>query len=169
MREKLTLRDLGVWSHYGGDASQPLHVSIHYNGWGDYPNPSGYTTKKIHAHFEGEFVKHNLQRAAVAAQVGPYRSCDCSIEERTKALLLASLGQVTPLYALEKDGGFKKGDPRGVAFTTTRLAAGAQSVRDMIVQAWEESANTPIGYPMVNVRDIESGKIGATRAMFGAD
>jgi hypothetical protein len=28
---------LGIWSHYGGDASQPLHVSIHYNGWGDYP------------------------------------------------------------------------------------------------------------------------------------
>lgn len=113
LREKLTLRDLGVWSHYGGDASQPLHVSIHYNGWGDYPNPNGYTTKKIHAHFEGEFVKHNLQRAAVAAEVGPCPSCDCSIEERTKALLLASLGQVTPLYALEKEGGFKKGDPRG--------------------------------------------------------
>ena len=39
----------------------------------------------------------------------------------------------------------------------------------MIVQAWEESASTPIGYPMVNVQDIESGKVRATRAMFGAD
>ncbi len=39
LREKLTLRDLGVWSHYGGDASQPLHVSVHYNGWGNYPEP----------------------------------------------------------------------------------------------------------------------------------
>lgn len=169
LREKLTLRDLGIWSHYGGDASQPLHVSVHYNGWGDYPNPEGFTTKKIHAHFEGEFVKRNLQRDAVAAEVAPYQPCGCSIEERTKALLLASLAQVAPLYVLEKEGGFKKGDPRGVAFATTRLAAGAQAVRDMIVQAWEESANTPIGYPMVNVRDIESGKILATRAMFGAD
>lgn len=35
-------------------------------------------------------------------------------------------------------------------------------------QAWEESAS-PIGYPMVNVRDIESGKVRATRAMFVAD
>lgn len=42
LREKLTLRDMGVWSHYGSDASQPLHVSIHYNGWGNYPNPDGY-------------------------------------------------------------------------------------------------------------------------------
>jgi hypothetical protein len=26
------------------------------------------------------------------------------------------------------------------------------------VDAWLDSANTPVGYPMVNVRDIESGK-----------
>src|SRR5262245_56167543 len=39
----------------------------------------------------------------------------------------------------------------------------------MIVEAWLDSANTPIGYPMVNVRDIESGKIRATRELFGAD
>jgi hypothetical protein len=32
----------------------------------------------------------------------------------------------------------------------------------MIVEAWLDSANTPVGYPMVNVRDIESGKVRAT-------
>jgi hypothetical protein len=31
------------------------------------------------------------------------------------------------------------------------------------------AANTPIGYPLVNVRDIESGKVRATRELFGAD
>ncbi|HEY2662632.1 MAG TPA: hypothetical protein VGI79_23135 [Caulobacteraceae bacterium] len=36
-REALTVHDLGVWAHYVGDASQPLHVSVHYNGWGDFP------------------------------------------------------------------------------------------------------------------------------------
>ena len=29
-------------------------------------------------------------------------------------------------------------------------------MRDMIVEAWLDSASTPVGYPMVNVRDIES-------------
>jgi hypothetical protein len=29
LREKLTIRDIGIWSHYVGDASQPLHVSVH--------------------------------------------------------------------------------------------------------------------------------------------
>jgi len=165
----LTLRDLGIWSHYPGDVSQPLHVSIHYNGWGDFPNPSLFTTRKIHAYFEGEFVRQNLSRAAVAAEVGAYKACGCPIEHRAKELILASQAQVSPLYSLEKQGGFKKGDARGIAFATSRLAVGAASVRDMIVDAWLASANTPVGYPMVNVRDIESGKVRATQELFGAD
>jgi len=70
---------------------------------------------------------------------------------------------------LEKEGAFKRGDQCGIDFATQRLAAGAQAVRDMIVSAWEDSANTPVGYPMVNVRDIESGKVRATRELMGAD
>ena len=119
LREKLTLRDIGIWSHYVGDASQPMHVSVHFNGWGDYPNPNGYTTSKtIHAHFEGAFVRQNLKRAAVAAGVGPYADCKCSIEERTRTLLLTTLAHVDPFYQLEKEGGFKKGDQRGIDFAT---------------------------------------------------
>jgi hypothetical protein len=170
LREKLTIRDIGIWSHYVGDASQPLHVSIHYNGWGDFPNPDGFTdSKKVHAHFEGEFVKGNLSRPAVAREVGAYQPCGCSIEQETRTLLLATLAQVEPLYQIEKDGGFHKGDPRGITFATARLAAGAVALRDMIVEASNEGATTPVGYPMVNVRDIESGKVRATRDVFGAD
>ena len=60
---------------------------------------------KIHAHFEGAFVRQNADRAAVAAGVGPYAECKCGIEDRTRAHLLATLAQLEPLYALEKDGG----------------------------------------------------------------
>jgi hypothetical protein len=94
---KITLHDIGIWSPYVGD--QPLHVSIHFNDWGNFPNPNGYMdSKKVHAYFEGEFVKRNLSRRAVAAEVGPYQSCSCSIEDQTRTLLLASLAQVVPLY-----------------------------------------------------------------------
>jgi hypothetical protein len=56
---------------------------VHFNGWGDFPNPNGYTdSKKIHAYFEGEFVKGNLSQTAVASKVGPYVNCKCSIESR---------------------------------------------------------------------------------------
>ena len=46
LRETLILRDLGVWSHFPADGSQPMHVSIHYNGWGNYPNPNNYTQRR---------------------------------------------------------------------------------------------------------------------------
>ncbi len=114
-------------------------------------------------------MRDNLARSAVAVKVGPYRACDCSIEDRTKALLLATLAQVEPLYALEKDGGLRRGEPRGIAFTEERLAAGAAAVRDMIVDAWLASADAPVGYPMVNVRDIESGTVRATLKLFKPD
>ena len=42
-------------------------------------------------------------------------------------------------------------------------------VRDMLVDAWAASADTPVAYPMVNVRDIESGKVKATRRLMSAD
>ena len=57
VRQMLVLRDLGVWAHYIGDASQPLHVTVHYNGWGDYPNPDGFVAQPgLHAKFESDFV-----------------------------------------------------------------------------------------------------------------
>ena len=45
-REALILKSLGELSHLVGDGSQPLHVTTHSNGWGDYPNPNGYSTAR---------------------------------------------------------------------------------------------------------------------------
>jgi hypothetical protein len=39
----------------------------------------------------------------------------------------------------------------------------------MIMDAWQDSAQTPVGFPMVSVRDIESGKVRVTGDLFGAD
>jgi len=40
----------------------------------------------------------------------------------------------------------------------------------LAVVVWPAYAiGSPPGYPMVNVRDIESGKVRATRELFGAD
>jgi hypothetical protein len=152
------------------DASQPMHVSVHFNGWGDYPNPSGFTSSnKIHAYFEGEFVKANVKRETVAALVAPYEDCRCSIQDETQKLLTLTLANVAPLYEIEKQGGFRANDQRGIEFATARLAAGAHFIRDMIMDAWLASATAMVGYPMVDVRDIETGKVRATRSLMGAD
>jgi hypothetical protein len=170
LREKIVVRDLGVWSHYVGDASQPMHISIHFNGWGPYPNPTGYSTSSsLHAWFEGAFVRLYVDRAAVAAAVRPYRDCGCSIEERTRTYLMATHAQVMPLYELELAGAFKNATPEGRDFVVQRLAAGAAEARDMIVDAWNASGDATVGYPERRVRDIEAGTIVPARMMFGGD
>ena len=169
-RETLVIRDLGVWSHYVGDASQPMHVSIHFDGWGPYDNPRGFSTKRgLHAEFEGAFVKSNVKREAVKAAVAPYRACTCGVSDRMRALILASHAEVVPLYALEQKGAFTDGNAAGIAFVTGRLAQSASVLRDMIVDAWRASADMGVGYPAISVRDIEAGKHILTRDDFGRD
>jgi hypothetical protein len=38
------LFDAGWLGHYVADGSQPLHITINYNGWAEKDNPHGYTT-----------------------------------------------------------------------------------------------------------------------------
>ncbi len=67
-REALVLRDIGYLSHYVGDGAQPHHMSIHYNGWGDYPNPEGFTnSRQTHGAFEGAFIRRTARLDAVEA------------------------------------------------------------------------------------------------------
>jgi hypothetical protein len=168
-REALILVTLGQLSHFVGDASQPLHVSIHFNGWGDYPNPKGYSTARLHIPFEGQFVRASVTPAAVAARITRLRLCACPIEQRTVDYIVASERFVIPFYELEKAGGFKPGDPRGAAFATERLAVGASELRDMIAEAWQASAGHKVGYPPAAVADAVAGKVDPYPSLYGVD
>ena len=170
-REDLLVRDLGVWAHYVGDASQPLHLSVHYNGWGDYPNPNGYTqSRATHGNFEGPLVKAVATDADVKKLVPAYRDCGCSIETRTVAYLTKTVSFVEPLYKLEKEGGMVATDPRAKALVDERLAAAATELRDMVVDAWKASANGKIGYrPEITVADVVAGKVDPWLDLYGKD
>lgn len=168
-REALTLRDLGVLAHYVGDGSQPLHVSEHFNGWGPFANPRGFTQERIHAPFEGAFVRGFVSEGDVRAAMAHPRDCHCPVERRTQTYLAATHDQAVPFYALYKAGGFTGGDARGRAFAAARLAAGASELRDLIVGAWRASAAGEVGYPAVKVADVEAGKLDPFDALFGAD
>jgi len=157
LREALTVRDLGVWSHFVGDASQPMHVSIHYNGWGEFPNPKNYTEDKIHGPFEGEFVVANATPASLTAAMPAPAVCPGPIQGCIAAYLSATAAKVQPLYALWTEGGFKPGDRRGVIFADERLGAAAAELRDLVVKAWAESEDGAVGHPEIKVRDVEAG------------
>ena len=168
-REAQTIQDLGVWAHYVGDASQPLHVTVHYNGWGQGPNPEGFTLQRIHTPFEGPFVRANVTPEMVHAQMAAPQDCHCAIEQETSAYLQRTAAQVLPLYRLEKQGGFTGADPRGVAFATARIAEGAAELRDLIVEAWNASATGTVGYPPTPVGQIEAGQAEAYSLLYGDD
>jgi hypothetical protein len=168
-RQALILRDLGVLAHYVGDGGQPLHVSIHFNGWGAGPNPEGFTLDKVHGPFEGAFVHDHVTAEAVRAAMRPYEDCRCGIAHWTAAYLAETNREVVPFYRLYKEGAFVGDDARGRAFATARLADGASGLRDLTVDAWRASAAARVGWPEVSVADVEAGKIDPYDSLYGID
>lgn len=131
----------GWLGHYVGDAAQPLHTTVKYNGWVG-PNPHGYTTAhQIHWEFEGPFVGANIHAPQVAAKMTPLRPLQGDIFDDYVAYLRHSSIYVERVYQLEKVGGFVgAGTAASRDFTAARLAAGASMLRDMIDTAWLDSA-----------------------------
>ncbi len=131
----------GWLGHYVGDASQPLHTTIQYNGWVG-PNPNGYTTgHQIHWQFEGPFVDANLHELEVRAKMTEPKAIEADIFDNYVAYLRDTKTHVERVYQLEKAGGFVgAGTSESRQFTAERLAAGASMLRDMIYTAWLESA-----------------------------
>jgi hypothetical protein len=169
-REALTLRDVGVWAHYVGDGSQPMHVSVHYNGWGGFPNPHGYTQDKVHAPFEGAFVRAFVGADQIRAAMAPPAPCADPIEQCVSRYLTTTWSTVEPYYALQKDGGFAGVDPvRGKAFAAERLAAAADELRDLVTTAWAASEHGAVGYPPVTVEQVVKGGVDPYDALYGDD
>ncbi len=174
-REALILRDIGYLSHYVGDGSQPHHMSIHYNGWGDYPNPEGFTnSRQTHGMFEGAFIRRNARLDAVEAAMAPPSLDGFDLRTRVATYLNATLTQVVPFYRLEKAGAFAADaqgatlEP-GVTFADARLAAGAGELRDLITLAWRAAGEQSIGWPAVKVAEVEAGTADPWLAMIGED
>jgi len=145
--EQAVLFYAGWLGHYAGDASQPLHTTVQYNGWVG-PNPNGYTTEhRIHWQFEGPFVAANLHEPEVRAKMTPVKAIDGEIFDAYVAYLRHTATYVENVYQLEKVGGFTgAGSAESRDFTAERLAAGASMLRDMIYSAWQQSA-IPVADP----------------------
>ena len=163
--QAIVLRDIGVWGHFLGDGSQPLHVTLHYNGWGSGPNPDGFTTKHgIHSYFENHFVNAHATEAAVAALIKPTTIQPTStlisqpaMLTRIAAYLTTTNSFVPQVYRLDKSGAFRAATPTAITFTDERLAFGAAELRDLTLLAWYDSLNSGVGYPEYTVRSILNG------------
>ena len=156
----MAIHDIGIWSHFVGDGSQPLHVTVHFNGWGSGPNPNGYTTDHIHAPFETGYLEHNITVAAVRSAIpAPGTGTGTGdIFAETQRYLGATAGRVDDVYRLYKAGDFVDGNPQAIGLEVTSLAAGAGEMRDLITAAWAATDHARIGYPAVPLADILAGR-----------
>lgn len=166
LREVLTLRDLGVWGHFVADACQPLHVTVHFNGWGHYPNPRGFTQAPIHSLFESSFVNRYETDALVEARVAPNRMLapqhllsQAEIGSIVETYLRGTGAAVVPLYEIASKGGFNRDDAAAVRFTARQLARGVAELRDLSNLAWQDSLYVSTGYPSHGVSDVLAGKV----------
>jgi hypothetical protein len=92
----------GWLGHYVGDASQPLHTTVQYNGWTG-PNPNGYTTEhKIHWKFEGPFVGANLHDPDVQPRMTPVHALQGDVFDDYVAYLRQTSKHIEKVYQLEK-------------------------------------------------------------------
>ena len=140
--EALILVDAGFLGHFVGDASNPLHDTIQFNGWTG-PNPNGYTTEHhIHAQMESDFVAANVTPAEVAPLIPAQpRLLGDFFDEYVQYIRHANT-LVERTYQIEKAGGFVgAGSTESKGFIAERLASGATELRDAIYTAWVRSAD----------------------------
>jgi hypothetical protein len=146
-REQLAIHDIGIFSHFVGDGSQPLHVTIHYNGWGRYANPKNYSTQtNTHAEFESDWVSRFMTPDIVNPLFQPPAVLDAIPLAEIERYLAQTTAQVVPFYQLKAKGGFDLSDSSSPAhaqamqFTAARLAAASQMLDSLILTAWQTSA-----------------------------
>lgn len=143
---------MGWLGHYVADAAQPLHNSIHHDGWSG-ANPKEYTRDpNIHGRFESQYIDLiAVSEKDVNAHV---RKEPRHLGDVWKAVLEHSIearDSTEAVYRLDKRGAFaSKEDAEARELACGRLGAGATFLRDLAYTAWLESAK-PI--PVTERRD----------------
>lgn len=131
----------GVVGHYVADGAQPLHTTIHYNGWTTSSNPNLFTREPLHWRFEGEYVKAQIKPEDFSGLVQTAKRLDDPFAD-TISFLLDSFSHVEELYRLDKSARWDPNNrsPESKRFAASRLAAGAQMLSNLWYTAWMESA-----------------------------
>jgi hypothetical protein len=130
----------GVLGHYVADGSQPLHASIHYNGWSTSANPDLLTREPLHGRFESDYVKAQLKLEDFNQSVNPPRRLDDVFQDVVN-YLVESHRLAPQVYRMEKEARWDAQNtrPESKKFVASRLAAGAQMLVNLWYTAWLDS------------------------------
>src|SRR5450432_1724384 len=140
---------MGVMGHYVGDGSQPLHTTVHFNGWvGE--NPKGYTTRTtFHAWIDGGYFKKigGIKVDALAGKIQPATRISNSGDpdgmfHDVVAYLVEQNKFVEPLYEMEKNGQLTGDGDKGMQdapFLEGQLVKAGQMLGNIWLTAWLEA------------------------------
>lgn len=131
---------MGWLGHYTADGAQPLHDTIHHDGW-QGPNPNNYTREpQIHGRVESAFVELlQISEADLAPSIGAPRVLADPFAAILAHLDDASL-HVEEIYQMDARKAFaNKDDQPARALVTRQLARAAALLRDLTYTAWVES------------------------------
>ena len=141
--EQRILNDAGILGHYVADGANPLHTSVHHNGWNaEFPNPNGFTTDRtLHWRFEGVYVRAAVSFGDVLPRVPDEPRALGDARAAVLRYLHDSHDHLVALYRLEADQPFGEATRSTAAhdFVAGRLAVGATMLRDLWWSAWIDS------------------------------
>jgi len=128
----------GWLAHYAADLAQPLHTSIHHDGWALPDGSSPHAG--IHATADALVERVVTDPAAAAAGLEPLEVDP--LEPAIAAELAASHAELDALYAaldrLALSGG--EPDPEVAAFVCRRYRAAVRFLAGLYLHAWRRSA-----------------------------
>lgn len=133
------IQEMGLLSHFVGDAHQPLHMSKHHHGWKG-ENPEGYTTNRgIHDYVDGTaLVANDLNAKTLAGQIRPAAKIDALDPwEQILKWMSRTKTRVEPLYKLEKLG--KLEAKSGHDFFARCVLEGGSNLAGLWVAAYKAS------------------------------
>ena len=144
---------MGVMGHYYGDASQPLHTTMHFNGWTGN-NPNHYNTNRsFHAWIDGGYIFKagiegdlgDMKKKMRAAHIVTFNGQAAQAEQVFPAIVSFIAEQnklVEPLYQMDKDHKLSgEGEPglQGKPFIEGQLMKAGQFLADIWYSAWQQA------------------------------
>jgi len=142
--EENLIHEAGMMSHYVADATQPLHSTVHFDGWNERiePNPGGFRTRKgLHKEFEVFLANQVVNPTEVRQRLGAPSVLEGDPLNFGMDLLKQSHGRVKRLYSLEAQGRLNPWtpSPEGRELVTEQVVTGARALRDLWYTAWVRS------------------------------
>jgi len=145
---------MGVMGHYYGDAAQPLHTTMYFNGWvGANPNHYG-TNHSIHSWIDGGFILKThiaddlgaMEKKMRTAQAVTLNGQPASGEQVFSAMVSFIVEQnklVETVYQMDRDHQFSGEGEAGLLgkpLIEGQLMKAGQLLGDVWFSAWQQAA-----------------------------